>query len=724
MEQSGRYRTDAPLESEEQDLFDRAPFANRVADTISTMADPSSLVVAIYGPWGDGKTTVLNFIRNRLFKHPSVITVNFNPWRLDGEKALLQGFFENLAEALDRELATKTERVGDVLKRYGTLLKAVPGGWADVAQGAGEVLSSASIDELKKRVGTLLSEEKRRVVIVMDDIDRLEKTEIQAIFRLVKLTGDFQNTSYILAFDDQMVAAAIGERYAASSGSSYEAGTNFLEKIVQVPLHLPPATEQDLRKHCFSLVDEALNQSQTQLSQQQINEFVSQFISGLEIRLKTPRMAKRYANALHFSLAILKGETYPPDLMLIEGMRVFFTELYDAIRRNPESVLRTKSRDKGNSKLGEFVASHTKGMNEQERKAAENLVEALFPRARTSIYGSDWDTEFARDQRIASEYYFQRYFTYGIDRSDVPDVVFNALIASIPDRPIDELSTEFTGIITDRNAEKLIFKMRDFECKIDPSSAAKLSVVVARNASHYPDPKGFLAFRTPLKQAAIHISQLLRKIPPELRGKQALKVIDEAETLEFVCECERWFYTPVDSDRERILSTEDEKAMQAAVAKRIEKHCNFLTIPVYVAYPETAGRYLNCWSLHNEEEPRDYLKKHLTADPESIFALMKCFLGSTWAMDTGMPIESDLERNSYDVLARFIDPEDVAQILLSKYGNELSNPQFHLSNREPRDFRLASQFMYIHKRVSEERKAEASKKPTEDANVQENAEQS
>src|SRR6185503_8541343 len=122
MEQSGRYRTDAPLESEEQDLFDRAPFANRVADTISTMADPSSLVVAIYGPWGDGKTTVLNFIRNRLFKHPSVITVNFNAWRLDGEKALLQGFFENLAEALDRELATKTERVGDVLKRYGTLL--------------------------------------------------------------------------------------------------------------------------------------------------------------------------------------------------------------------------------------------------------------------------------------------------------------------------------------------------------------------------------------------------------------------------------------------------------------------------------------------------------------------------------------------------------------------------------------------------------------------------
>jgi len=75
-------------------------------------------------------------------------------------------------------------------------------------------------------------------------------------------------------------------------------------------------------------------------------------------------MAKRYANALHFSLAILKGETYPPDLMLIEGMRIFFPELYDAIRRNSESVLRSRSRDRGNQGLDEFIAANTKGMND------------------------------------------------------------------------------------------------------------------------------------------------------------------------------------------------------------------------------------------------------------------------------------------------------------------------------------------------------------------------
>lgn len=704
---SGQYRTDMPLNEEALDLFGRAPFANRVADTISTRMDTSSLVVAIYGPWGDGKTTVLNFIRNRLRKHPSVITVNFNPWRMDGEKALLQGFFETLADALDRELTTKSEKVGDILKRYGSLLKAVPGGWADAAKGAGEVLSSLSIDDLKERIGVLLRNENRRVVVIMDDIDRLEKTEIQTIFRLVKLTGDFQNTSYILAFDDQMVAAAIGERYATSSGNSYEAGSNFLEKIVQVPLHLPPIAPEELRNHCFSLVDEALKQSGTQLDQNQANKFVRHFIDGLEIRLKTPRMAKRYANALHFSLAILKGETHPPDLMLIEGMRVFFSELYDSLRRNPEAVLRTKSRDKGNTSLNEFIAAHTPGMTDQEREAAANLVEALFPRTGTTIFGSDWDAEFARDQRVASEYYFQRYFTYGVNRSDVPDLWLNGFIASLSEKPAEELTTELAEVVTERNAEKIIFKLRNFEEKLDPASAAQLSIVIARNASHYPDPKGFYSFvRTPLKQAAILISQLFRRVSPEMRGALSLRVINEAGSLQFACECERWLFTPANSEKERILTEKDERAMIGALGERIEKHCRLLPTPIYVLEPDKAGQYLNAWSFADADGPRNYLAKHLSCNPETVFSLMKCFLGTAWAMTTGMPLEADFERHSYDAMTRLIDSDLVAQALLSIYGDQLETPQFHLSNHEPRELRLANQFMFIRKCISEEEKAQ------------------
>ena len=134
---TGPYRTDAPISDPRLDVFDRETFAHRIADTIGERNDPSSLVVGIYGPWGDGKTTVLNFIRGRLKDYPSIICVSFNPWRMEGEQALLQGFFLTLAEVLDKELTSSSEKLGDLLKKYGALLKLAPGGWKDAAVGAG-----------------------------------------------------------------------------------------------------------------------------------------------------------------------------------------------------------------------------------------------------------------------------------------------------------------------------------------------------------------------------------------------------------------------------------------------------------------------------------------------------------------------------------------------------------------------------------------------------------
>src|SRR5688572_29901269 len=106
---------------------------------------------------------------------------------------------------------------------------------------------------------------------MIDDIDRLARKEIQTILRLVKLTARFQHVSYILAFDDEIVAAALGERYGEGGSAS---GRRFLEKIVQVPLHLPPADSNELRKLAFEGVDQALTQSGITLAEDQVNAFV------------------------------------------------------------------------------------------------------------------------------------------------------------------------------------------------------------------------------------------------------------------------------------------------------------------------------------------------------------------------------------------------------------------------------------------------------------------
>src|SRR5688500_440525 len=51
------YSADQPIRSKEEDRFNRWPFAYRIAETLAARSEPTSLVIGIYAPWGDGKTS-------------------------------------------------------------------------------------------------------------------------------------------------------------------------------------------------------------------------------------------------------------------------------------------------------------------------------------------------------------------------------------------------------------------------------------------------------------------------------------------------------------------------------------------------------------------------------------------------------------------------------------------------------------------------------------------
>jgi predicted KAP-like P-loop ATPase len=75
-----QYSSDQPISTKAEDRFNRWPFAERVAKTLADRRDPSSLVIGIYGVWGDGKTSTLRLMQQTLTEHPNVVPVNFNPW--------------------------------------------------------------------------------------------------------------------------------------------------------------------------------------------------------------------------------------------------------------------------------------------------------------------------------------------------------------------------------------------------------------------------------------------------------------------------------------------------------------------------------------------------------------------------------------------------------------------------------------------------------------------
>jgi predicted KAP-like P-loop ATPase len=96
---------DRPVEDPAQDLLGLAPFAQQIAQSITTMAPAEGFVVGIHGPWGSGKTTLLRFIEHYLKQKPrkqQPVIVHFNPWWFAGHEDLTRHFLGELRSTLSR----------------------------------------------------------------------------------------------------------------------------------------------------------------------------------------------------------------------------------------------------------------------------------------------------------------------------------------------------------------------------------------------------------------------------------------------------------------------------------------------------------------------------------------------------------------------------------------------------------------------------------------------
>ncbi len=199
----------------------------------------------MYGPWGSGKTTVLNFIEEYLAeKHPKeIVVVTYNPWVYRDDEEMLASFFKLVADRLEVSLESFGAKAGGVLKRFGGLFRLAPvvGGVAgESARVVGDLLTNRDLEDLKSEFARALEEAGARVLVQVDDIDRLALNQVLSIFRLVKLLADFDRTLYVLAFDREVVVTALE----SEAGGDLPIGPRYLDKIIQVPLHLPEPEPQ------------------------------------------------------------------------------------------------------------------------------------------------------------------------------------------------------------------------------------------------------------------------------------------------------------------------------------------------------------------------------------------------------------------------------------------------------------------------------------------------
>ncbi len=711
---STNYSSDSPVFAKEQDRFSRWAFSERVAQVISKRTDPSSIVIGLYGIWGDGKTSVLNFIEKSLEKNDNVICIKFNPWRFGTEEELLTGFFFTIADALDTELVTTGDKFKAFVKRTASDVTSLAG-----VEGVGNIVSSfistIDINELRKRVENELQNAKKRILVLIDDVDRLEKTEIHTLFRIVKLTADFKYTSYILAFDKDVVATSLQDRY---SSTMHNAGEAFLEKIIQIPLHLPSIEKQVLREFCFQGIDEAVRLAEIDLSQVQIQDFVNSFSYAFDDCLTTSRKAKLYGNILLFALPILKDEVNPVDLMLIEGIRVFCPLLYELLRTNKKLFTGTFTSNIYSN--NEQEKDHIKKIIDRTLDKAQNinkesfiyLLKKLFPKLEAVYgnrnYGSDWYENWNNAQRICSEHYFSRYFTYSIPRNDVSDKLIDKLIYKCENFNLsfDESENPFNDILNTDNAGTLIRKLRQRDVDLNEASSYSLAIAIAQKNQLFPNPNTLYSFLNPFAQAAMLISSLIQNQSINNREKLACDCIDNSPSLDFKLEIFRWLKRKDDDKPEQEAFSDESiniigKHLGNSIIKELGDTDITLVYPNLVSY---IFYILNKYVNHNFAN--DYITKQILKDDLVLVRILESYVPTSWGMESGLPHKSNFEREQYNHLAEVLDTKIIIENL-EKYF-----PSFFESIEDdfPRDYDdikekstlFIKQFIWLHKYITKE----------------------
>lgn len=241
---------DAPVAKLEDDFLNRAPLAREVYSVAVNGPIEWSVRIGVYGEWGSGKTTILEFVSS-FAKQDDNLVVWFNPWEHESKESLWRAFVLKLYSEVEGKLGitatAASARRKSILVDLAKLVKPAAGvalRGADGAVGAGLDLlkgyfsfGSGDLKELATALGG------KRILILIDDLDRAASALVPEILFALKEIMDFPSFSFICAFDPSVVGKVLRGQH-----RGFGDGLKFLEKIIDYPVWLPPATDSGLLK--------------------------------------------------------------------------------------------------------------------------------------------------------------------------------------------------------------------------------------------------------------------------------------------------------------------------------------------------------------------------------------------------------------------------------------------------------------------------------------------
>lgn len=329
-----RHNFDSPLDNPKHDCLDRADFAKRIYTIIKNTPISSNVRIGIYGDWGSGKTTVMNFIKSYC-RDELCPVATFSPWRFSTKEEAREGF----VKTIDKAIADwKHNLLGEFQRRK--IVKNTAK-WARNLANASDVPFAKLIGEgilnplekqlvetkeaIQKYLDKILDDDKR-LFIYIDDLDRASPEIIYEFLMLLNEIIDFKRCIYVIGIDKNVASEIVGKRVGGRFGS------DFLEKIITWGFEVPNPSDFQLKE----LLKNELGYLHKSVRAKDIKEI-------FEFLPRNPRKFKHYLrllNSLHqgFLYRFNDNELDWKMLYLAQLIRFEFPEQFNSLMRTGKLV--------------------------------------------------------------------------------------------------------------------------------------------------------------------------------------------------------------------------------------------------------------------------------------------------------------------------------------------------------------------------------------------------
>ena len=445
--------SDSPIKDLDEDYLQQEKFVNRLKSVITDYNSQDSLTIQLRGEWGSGKSSVLNMLKNSLEEdsEKGPLVMYFNPWNFSTKNELIKSFFKELSVIFKENMGDEEfSKLNDFLNLImSSVVSLTPLFGADsffsiIANIFSNILiwiSKRSVDEknlvdVKNKLNSLLIKNNRKIVVMVDDIDRLTNIEIEQVFQLTKSIADFSNMIYILAYDEKYAITAL-------ENNGIHQPKEYIKKINQLQLDIPKANKLNLKEIFFERISEIFKKNHLNFDYYIIEDIYYSYLTNY---FSTIRDINRYLNTLSFYLPLIKERVYINDFLRLTILQVFEYDIYLKIKNNPEMFVESYDFDY-------LISNHIPSIYYIHEKKAKEFYEELYKLAdneeivKKILYGlfpkllyleqNDKfkfkfnDSEYITDFRIASSRSFNYYFTFNNIDNIILDEEFEHIIHNL-----------------------------------------------------------------------------------------------------------------------------------------------------------------------------------------------------------------------------------------------------------------------------------------------------